>query len=119
MRIYDVSLIPNSEKEYEKIERRYKSDKDSYFDLYKYNLYAINDRIISVKMKISAYDLFYFQEFYGDHYEILENENGILTLGFKINETTIEKWAKRYSEIVEIIQPEELRERIKRNLECR
>lgn len=117
MRIYDVSLIPHSEKEYEKIERLYKSDEDSYFDLYKYNLYAFNDRIISVKMKISAYDLFYFQEFYGDHYEILENENGILTLRFKINETTIEKWAKRYSEIVEIIHPEELRERIKRNLE--
>ena len=117
MRIFDVSLIPHSEKEYEKIERQYKSKKDSYFDQYKQNLYAINDRTISVNMKIAAYDLFYFQEFYGDHYEIKENENGILTLDFKINETTMEKWAKQYSELVEIIQPEELRERIKRNLE--
>ena len=85
------------------------------FDLGKYmreHIYMFSGDSIVVVLKIRADRIGDFIDWYGKDYVVLENRGEYLTIRVNVNENAVYYWAIQYGDMVEIMKPLELRNRM-------
>lgn len=89
------------------------------FDLSQYmkeHIYMFSGKSVPIKIKLLKEHIGYFIDWYGTDYTIVEKDDPYITISVQANENATYYWALQYGHLVEIIEPNNLREKIREGL---
>ncbi len=95
---------------------------NSHFDLGKYmreHVYMFSGKSVQIKIKMKKNHISYFVDSFGDDFRArnIEGEDDYVEITTKNNENATYYWALQYGELAEILEPKNLRDRVRQGLE--
>lgn len=111
--ITDIKIIDNPRKPLNQVK-----DYDGKFDIAKYineNVYMFSSKVLQAKIKLdTSFDSTYIYEWFAN--ATIKEENGEYYAYVKANMDSIIYWCIQYGDVVELVEPQEIREHIIKEL---
>lgn len=80
------------------------------------HIYMFSGESIPIKIKLKKEHIGIFIDWYGTDYTIVERDDQFITIRVRVNENATYYWALQYGHVVEIVEPIDLREKLKQGL---